>query len=442
MIRYLLLFAAGFLATSTLSAQTRDEKVKNDRAKFAQNDLWLYSDFPKAIEQAKESGKPIMVVLRCIPCEECVKLDDELLEQDAELQALLKKFVCVRIISTNSLDLNVFQYDTDQSFAVFFLNADKTIYGRFGTRSHRTNWVGDVSIDGLKKAMNGALNLHQNFATVRPSLLAKTGPKPMYPTPVQFPNLKGKYEATINYNNQVARSCIHCHQIGEAVRDTYRVRKQAIPEELLFPYPHPKMFGLVMDPKEKATIKAVEDAPGKGLITGFQAGDEILTLNGQPLLSLADIQWVLHHIPASGGKLTAVVKRGNKPVTLESTLPSGWRRQGDISWRVSSWGLKRMTTGGLSLEATPDDVRQRLKIPATNMALRVRAMGQYNEHAAAKRAGFQVGDIIVAFDGQNDLLREQDIFFYGATVKKAGEKVKVNILRNQRSMTLELPMQQ
>ena len=47
----------------------------------------------------------------------------------------------------------LFQFDTDQSFAVFLLNADGTIYGRFGTRSHRTEWYGDVSVDGLAKAL-------------------------------------------------------------------------------------------------------------------------------------------------------------------------------------------------------------------------------------------------------------------------------------------------
>ncbi len=72
-------------------------------------------------------------MLRCLPCEECVKLDDELIENDPELQALLEPFVRVRIVGTNGLDLSLFEFDTDQSFCVFFFNADRTLYARYGT---------------------------------------------------------------------------------------------------------------------------------------------------------------------------------------------------------------------------------------------------------------------------------------------------------------------
>ena len=108
---------------------------------------------PKAFDEARRTGKPILVVLRCIPCEECVKLDDELIDQDPVIRPLMEQFVCVRQVSTNGLDLSLFQFDTDQSWAVFLLNADQTIYGRFGTRSHRTEWYGDVSLSGMAKAL-------------------------------------------------------------------------------------------------------------------------------------------------------------------------------------------------------------------------------------------------------------------------------------------------
>jgi hypothetical protein len=47
----------------------------------------------------------------------------------------MKQFVCVRIVQANALDLALFQFDFDLTFAAFFMNADKTIYGRYGTRS-------------------------------------------------------------------------------------------------------------------------------------------------------------------------------------------------------------------------------------------------------------------------------------------------------------------
>src|SRR5204863_4649159 len=111
------------------------------------------------------------VILRCIPCEECVKLDDDLVNQDKRVRPLLEKFVCVRIVSTNGLDLSLFQFDTDQSFAAFLMNADGTIYGRYGTRSHRTSWADDVSVEGLANALQGALDLHSDYTKTRDELV-------------------------------------------------------------------------------------------------------------------------------------------------------------------------------------------------------------------------------------------------------------------------------
>ncbi len=141
--------AAMLLATS-VSAQppTREEKVRGDKKKVEAAGTWIYNDVPKAFAESAKTGKPIVAVLRCLPCEECVKLDDELIDADERIKPLLEKFVPLRIVSTNGLDLALFQFDTDQSFAVFFLRADGAILGRFGTRSHRKNWIGDVSVDG------------------------------------------------------------------------------------------------------------------------------------------------------------------------------------------------------------------------------------------------------------------------------------------------------
>lgn len=72
-------FIALFSFTSSHSAaQTRDEMVREDRKKIMEEGFWIYNDLPKAFTKAKQSGKPLLVVLRCIPCHECVKLDDEL----------------------------------------------------------------------------------------------------------------------------------------------------------------------------------------------------------------------------------------------------------------------------------------------------------------------------------------------------------------------------
>lgn len=426
-------------AAPAASAQNpREKKVREDKVKVEADGFWIYNNLPKAFEQARAEKKPIVVVLRCIPCEECVKLDDNLVDKDPVLRPLLEKFVRVRVVSTNSLDLALFQFDYDQSFAVFLLNADGTIYGRFGTRSHRTNWLGDVSVEGLARALEGALELHAEYPKNKEALAGKRGPEPLYPVPEKFPTL-GKYGPELDYKGNVVQSCIHCHQIGDAIKDHYRKRGEAIPVRMLFPYPHPKALGLILDPQERATVLRVEQ-DSLAQKSGFKPGDQIRTLDGQPLLSIADVQWVLHRASGDGASIRASVVRDGKQQGLTLELPPGWRERDDLSWRASSWGLRRMATGGLLLETI--DGERPAGVPKNGMALRVKHVGQYGPHAAAQNAGFKVGDVIVSFDGQTNLLRETDLFAYALRTRKPGDQVPVVVVRGGKRVELVLPMQE
>ena len=441
-IRALMIVLLGVspLLVMETTAQTREERVREDRRKVEAEGFWIYNDLPLALETAKDHGKPILVVLRCIPCQECVKLDDELLEQDPIIRGLLNKFVCVRIVSANGLDLSLFQFDTDQSFAMFFLNADKTVYGRFGTRSHRTEWLGDVSLGGLAAAMQGALDLHANYPKNAAALAAKRGPKLAVVSPDQYPSLRDKYTDSLDYQGDVVRSCIHCHQIGDAQRDVYRAEGKPLPESLLFPFPHPKAIGLTLDPDHRALVKSVR-AGTPAADAEFQAGDEIASIDGQPLLSMADVQWVLDQTPAAGGTLTARIFRDGVLHELALELDPGWRQADDISWRVSSWGLRRMTTGGMVLEPASVEQRNSARIGRDEMALHVNHVGQYGEHGVAKKAGVRKGDILIAFDGRNDLVREADVFRQGLSERKPGQLAPITVSRDGKRIELELLMQ-
>jgi serine protease Do len=438
----LLACAINLLVATTSLAQVseRARKVLADREKVTSEGFWIYNDLAEGFRLAGESGKPMVVVLRCLPCEECVKLDDDVVDRDPVIRPLLEQFVCVRLVSTNGLDLSLFQFDTDQSFAVFFLRSDKTIYGRFGTRSHRTDWLGDVSLPGFAEALRGALSLHRSWPTEQASLAAKRGPAPTYARPELHPSLMDNYAYTssIDYEGDVVKSCIHCHQIGDAIRDEYRASGKPIPEEVLYPYPHPKSIGIVFDPKFRATISEItSDSPASA--AGLMMGDKILRMNGQPILSIADVQWVLHNTPTSGGSIDLQVARENKTLPISLTLEQGWRRKSDISWRASSWGLRRMATGGMKLESV---VTEDQSAGATNhMALRVVSVGQYGPHAAAKNAGFKKNDVIIAVDSLTALHSEADFMRYCLTEKKPGEFAKIRLLRDKHEITLDLPMQ-
>jgi hypothetical protein len=57
------------------------------------------------------------------------QVESELFDTDPVIRLLLEQIACAWLVTTNRLDLSQFQYDIEgQLFAVFFLNADQTIY--------------------------------------------------------------------------------------------------------------------------------------------------------------------------------------------------------------------------------------------------------------------------------------------------------------------------
>jgi serine protease Do len=196
----------------------------------------------------------------------------------------------------------------------------------------------------------------------------------------------------------------------------------------------------MLDPKEKATLLMVEKDSVADKAS-FQKGDEIIRLEGQPILSIADVQWVLHQAASQGASLKGLVQRGGRKVEITLALADGWRRRGDISWRSSTWGLRRMGAGGLVLENLPLEDRKDAGLSETEMALRVRYVGEFGPHATAMKAGFQKGDILVSFDGRSEFQRETDLLAYAVTKRKPGDRVAVTVLRYGSKIDLLLPQQ-
>ncbi len=420
-------------------AQEREIKVRGDKTRIEGAGYWIYNDLPRGIDEAKKSGKPLLVVFRCVPCEACAQLDEQVAERDPGVRELLDKFVCVRIVHANGMDLSQFQFDYDQSWAAFLLNADLTIYGRYGTRSHQTESKADVSLEGFSKALSGALELHAQFPKNKAALAAKRGPDSDVKVPEQFPSFKGKYGPKLDYEGKVVQSCIHCHQVGEALRLVARSSDQPIADKVLYPYPNPKILGLILDPKEKAKVHQVA-ADSSADRDGFRAGDEITMLVGQPMLSIADVQWVLHHAGETG-QLNAKVVRDGQSKSLTLTLAKGWRQRDDISWRATSWDLRRITLGGMRLETLPEDQRRELNLPAEQLALFAKWVGQYNEHAVAKRAGFLKDDIIVAIDGDRSPITESGLITKFMQTKRPGDKITMTVLRGQQRLEFSFVQQ-
>jgi hypothetical protein len=309
------------------------------------------------------------------------------------------------------VNLERFAFDYDLTWAAFFLNADETIYGRFGGRDGP---VADkyLTLAGLKHAMRAALAAHE-----KPPRSAETGPA-------------RSVEQYATAKRLRANACIHCHQAYDFRREDLKAAGKWSLDEV-WVYPPPQNVGLSVDPDQGDRVASVLEKSAAAR-AGLKVGDVLRSVNGVPVASFADVQYALHRAPAVG-RIAVCWERGDKALSAELELAAGWRRT-DISWRASMWGLEPpASVHGNDLSA---DEKKRLGLPEKALAFR---QGDFVPRAA-KAAGFRQGDIIVGIDDQT---LEMTMLQFNAHIRlnyKVGDKVTYSILRDGRRLNIPLTL--
>ncbi len=431
---YLLVTIAGAIAVSC--AVTAEEFTPAEQSELGKSvkDIpvashWIYDDLAKAKAEAKETGKPLLVVLRCVPCPPGKTLDEKVMQPDKELEAVEKQFVCVRLIQTKGLDLSLFQYDYDMSWSAMFFAPDMTIYGRYGTRN-ATGPGSDslLTASAFKKAAERALELHKGFPGNREQLVAKKGKTPAYAVPEKTPGLEDRAG-----KETTKQTCIHCHMVKEfAMRAKWEAGKLT-PEDI-WVYPMPERIGLTLEIDDGLIVKSVaENSPAAK--AGLAAGDSLVAANGQPLISTADFQWVLHNSP-SDAMLRLTVSRRGRVMTSDISLSGDWKEQSNIAWRASSWYGLRL---GLKVEPLSAADRKSRGIEEDKLALAVKGLFGKGK-LKLEAAGLRTGDVIVAVDGNSE--NQSESTFIAALRLTHGPKdaVKFTILRGEKKQELTIPM--
>lgn len=429
---YLLPFHQSILAEAV---KDREGAVRGDRAKMENDARWIYNDVERGFTESAATGKPLLVVLRCVPCLACMGMDAAVLASD-DLTPLLDQFVCVRLINANTIDLQLFQFDYDLSFSTLIFNADRTLYGRYGSWQHQKD-TQDTSLDTFRGALQRALSIHQAFPSNKAQLLGKQGGPAPFKTPVDIPKLAERYGRELDWKGNVVKSCVHCHQIGDAFRAVYRDANQPIPEELIYPMPAPETVGIKLSAGEKLRIDEVmpDSAASK---TTLQPGDIIESFNQQGLISIADFAWVLHRAP-SEASLPITIRRNDQSHSLTLKLEQGWRQSTDISRRVGTWSLRGMAAGGLVLEDLDDAARTQRGLDTQSLALWVKGLGQYGPHGLAKRAGFQKDDVLIQIEGNDKRLSEGELLGLLLNDPKGKRPLPISLLRDGKRLELTLP---
>jgi predicted metalloprotease with PDZ domain len=317
----------------------------------------------------------------------------------------------VRLVNMRGVNLNVFDFDYDLTWAAFLMNADEKIYGRFGGRDANSP-DHYLTLAGLKYALRAALAAHRR----EPKTNAADEQKAR--TVEQYSAAKGLKP----------KACIHCHQVYDFRREERKAARTWRLEDV-WVYPLPGNVGLIMDEGQGHRVRSVapDSAAGRA---GLRSGDIVQRLNGQPVASFADVQYALHRAPAKG-TIPVSWQREDKTLTGSLNLAEGWR-QTDISWRTSMWGLEPVP-GVYGHDLTAEE-KKVLGLTAQRLAFR---QGQFVP-PPARAAGVQAQDIILGID-QKPL--EMTMLQFNAYVRlnyQVGDRITLNVLRN--GNRLDLPM--
>ena len=347
----------------------------------------------------------------------------------------MDKFVCVRLVQAWGMDLSRFQFDRDQTWAAFFLNADGTIYGRYGTRTGREA-SHDVSIPGLEKALEATLALHAAYPANRTALAGKMGPRSPWKTAETIPRLRGRFAAVTTEKKR----CLHCHFIPSAEVLTLRDERKSVDDRLLWSYPPPDVLGFTLDPKEIAKVSRVADG-SVAATAGLRPGDEITSLEGQPIVSIADVQWVLHRAD-DDARLDARVVRKGQEIHLVLATDTGWRRRVDMSWRSQSWVIGDELLG-LHLELLPTEAKSEHGIDANAPAWRIKRFTPKwykGGNHIARKVGLEKGDVIVAIDGKSLPATKSDLLGYLVQKTQPKDVLALDVRRGRRELKVQLPV--
>ncbi|MEC9091695.1 MAG: Trx7/PDZ domain-containing (seleno)protein, partial [Planctomycetota bacterium] len=328
-VRNCFCFFATFLLASPVVFSQDDLRQRIDDKNGSTQDFWIYNDISKARKIALQENKPLFVTFRCVPCKACQSFDAEVAQGNEKIKALAKReFISVRQIEMKNVDLSLFEFDHDLNWAAMFINPDGTVYGRYGTQSAEGPDAYN-SIQGLLQTMNRVLEIHKSYPQIKHLLKDKrrTG-KPTYA--LDLPGLKNAEKlAQITTRS----NCVHCHTIHDATHFAAQ-EKGVFTRDMLWKFPLPDTVGLVMDRVSGIGIKQIsENSPASK--AGLKVGDRIKTMNGQLITSVADLQWVLHHLPNSDTQIEVTTAAGKDH---QIKVKKGWK-QYDISWRGSIWSV-------------------------------------------------------------------------------------------------------
>src|SRR5713101_6847506 len=190
------------------------------------------------------------------------------------------------------VNLDIFDFDFDLTWAGFFLSPEEEVYGRYGGRD-ASSPDRRMSLTGLRYAMTQALKAHQSKSQIRNPISSYDSSFSVRSIPQTLAD-KSQRSTVDRYpaaQRRASSSCIHCHQVYDFRRESLQAEGKWRLDEV-WVYPLPENVGLSMDLDEGDRVQAVADQ-SPAYHAGLLTHDRLRRVNGIPIASIADVQYGL-----------------------------------------------------------------------------------------------------------------------------------------------------
>jgi hypothetical protein len=328
---------------------------------------------------------------------------------------LLDKYVLARVVTMTGIDIGLFDYDRHNSIYFFAMNADETIYLRYGGRdAEDSNTYLDLS--SLDLALEAGLRQHELYKMGR--LMKQVRPEAFFPEQI----------ASLKKHVIDRERCVECHLIGDYLAQDLEKEGKLDKRRILYPSPDLKRLGIFLDVPQGLVIERVQGAAAE---SGLQAGDSIQSFDQKMVLTFADLQYFWGKLDRDARDVRLGVLREGERKDVLMRLPEEW-------WYIDTghryWTVEPMvyfTSNPLSAGR-----RNQSGLPADGFAAEVVDVDPLAE--SLNLHSLRKGDVILSVNGlSRSPWTKRPELFVKLTVR-AGDSVKVRILREGREIETEI----
>jgi len=327
----------------------------------------------------------------------------------------MQQFVLARITTMTGIDIALFDYDRHNSIYFFILNADEQIYLRYGGRDAEDAGTYH-GLDSLELALKAGLRQHTLYN-------AGKLPKQPRPTPIYPQEIASLKREVIERNR-----CVECHLIGDYKAQDEEAADKLDKRRTMYPSPDLKTLGIHLDAPKGLVVGKAE---GAAQSAGMQPGDLITAFNRTPVFTFGDLQYRYGKLERDARQIALTIERSGKAKTLALKLPVEWWYT-DTSYRY--WTIEPMVY--FTTKPLMSDQRRKLGFRPDGFAGEVVECDPLGE--SLKLHTLKPGDIVYAVDGVEASKLTRNLELYIKLTARAGESVKLKLLRNGQPMEIRL----